>query len=306
MTPAIETRALTRRFGDLVAVDDVDLAVDQGEIYGFLGRNGAGKTTLIRMLLGLIRPTQGDVRLLGRTVDSRGGPRGPWDRVGYLVDGPGLYPDLTVSDHLAIAAACRRLAARAIGDVVDRLALAPYAAVRARHLSQGNRQRLALAIALAHRPDVLILDEPATGLDPAGVVEVRHLLRELADSGVTGFVSSHVVAEVARTADRVGVIHDGRLVDELTAARLGALGRPRLRATLPEQGSVAAAVATLRAAGYLAVADGDTLTSGDDAALAHPERVAEVLVHAGLPPRALVVVQDDLEQHFLGLTGGGP
>jgi ABC-2 type transport system ATP-binding protein len=306
VTPAIETRGLTRRFGGLVAVDSLDLTVDRGGIYGFLGRNGAGKTTLIRMLLGLIRPTQGSVRLLGRAVGSRGGPRGPWTDVGYLVEGPGLYPDLTVADHLAIATGYRAIPRAAVADLVDRLALNPYRRVRARALSLGNRQRLGLALALAHRPALLVLDEPGNGLDPAGVVEVRALLRELADSGVTVFMSSHLVAEVARLADRVGIIHEGRLVEEVTADRVRALGAARVRAALPDPAQAVPAAECLRAAGFTVAADGDSVTSADVAALAHPERVASVLVLAGFAPRELTTVSDDLEQHFLHVTGDGP
>lgn len=301
-SPAIEVTGLTRRFGDLLAVDGVDLSVPAGVVYGFLGRNGAGKTTLIRMLLGLIRPSRGEVTLLGRRVHSGGGADGPWARVGYLVEGPGLYPELTVSDHLQIARCYHRLSPTAAAAVVDRLGLGPYRRVRARALSLGNRQRLGLALALVHRPDLLVLDEPGNGLDPAGVVEVRALLRELAASGVTVFMSSHLVSEVARTADRVGVIHRGRLLEELDAGRMAALGAARLQATLPTPEQVRAAVAALVAAGYSATAEDAVVLTSDRAAIEHPEEVATVLVRSGTPPRSLSVVRDDLERHFLRLT----
>jgi ABC-2 type transport system ATP-binding protein len=305
VTAAVETRALTRRFGALVAVDHLDLTISGGEVYGLLGRNGAGKTTAIRMLLGLIRPDEGTARLLGRHVDSRGGPDGPWAGVGYLLERPGLYPDLTVRDHLAIVARYRRLDRAAIADTVDRLALGAFLDVRARALSLGNRQRLGLALALVHRPRLLVLDEPGNGLDPAGVVEVRALVREQADDGVAVLMSSHLLAEVARVTDRVGLIRSGHLVEELDPADLSALGRARLRAVLPPSSDVRAAVAALTAAGLTATADGDLLTCTDDVSVAHPERVATVLVRAGVAPRELAVVADDLEAHFLRVTGEG-
>ena len=146
MTVSIAASGITRRFGDLTAVDAVDLGIAPGTLYGFLGRNGAGKTTLIRMLLGLIRPTAGEVSILGRVVDSRGGLPGPWADVGYLVDGPGLYPDLTARDHLHMAAAYRQVPRAACDEIVERLALGRYLDVRPRALSQGNGQRLALTL----------------------------------------------------------------------------------------------------------------------------------------------------------------
>ena len=148
------------------------------------------------------------------------------------MDGPGLYPDLTARDHLHMAAAYRRVPRSACDEIVDRLALGRYLGVRARALSQGNAQRLGLAIALLHRPQVLILDEPTNGMDPAGVVEIRDLLRGLADAGATVFMSTHIVSEVERMADEVGIIHEGRMLDRLSRSRLTALGQPRLVVTL--------------------------------------------------------------------------
>lgn len=312
--PALRTEGLTRRFGTLAAVDGVDLAVFPGEVYGFLGRNGQGKTTLIRMLLGLIRPTAGSATVLGHRVGggqaarrpgrARGaaGPGAPWAQVGYLVEGPGLYPQLTVADHLRLAARYRSLPSTAAPAAVTRLGLQPYADVPVRALSLGNRQRLGLALALVHRPAVLILDEPVNGLDPAGVVQVRELLRELARDGVTVFMSTHLVGEVARLADRVGIIHRGRLVEELPAEGLRAGGR--LVAGLPDPAMLGAATRALRAAHLHPQPDGDgaRLVCGDARAVAHPEEVATLLVRAGVPPRYLAVEAEDLEDHFLRLT----
>ena len=212
-SPVIDMVAISKRFGEVLAVDEVSVRVERGEIYALLGLNGAGKTTLIRMLLGMVRPTGGAVALFGEPVSA--GAHAVWARVGYLVETPAAYPELTVRENLDLVRRWRRLAdLSAVDDALERLALVPYAQRRARTLSLGNAQRLGLAKALLHRPELLILDEPANGLDPAGVVEVRDLLHELARRGTTVFLSSHVLAEVARLATRIGIIHDGRLVQD--------------------------------------------------------------------------------------------
>jgi len=304
MTASITATGVTRRFGALTAVDSVDLSILPGTLYGFLGRNGAGKTTLIRMLLGLIRPTAGQVCILGRRVDSRGGASGPWAEVGYLVDGSGLYPELSARDHLRLATTYRRIPATACDDVVERLDLRRYLDVRSRALSQGNQQRLRLALALAHRPRVLILDEPTIGMDPAGMVEIRALLRDLADTGATVFMSTHIVSEIESVADEVGIIHEARMIDQLSRARLDSLGRPRLVVDLPSPELAPRAQQSLRAAGIEATSTGTTLTMVDARAVSRPEEVASLLVSAGSPPRRLVVETDSLETHFLTVTGG--
>lgn len=303
--PAIVATGLTRRFGPVVAVDAVDLAIPAGVLFGFLGLNGAGKTTLIRMLLGLIRPDAGRVTILGRAVGSTGGPAGPWAQVGYLVDGPGLYPELTTREHLRTAAAYRGTPRAGIDEIVERLALERYLDVRARALSSGNRQRLGLAMALLHRPHVLLLDEPTVGMDPAGVVEIREMLRGLADAGAAVMMSTHIVGEVERTADEVGILHEGRLVETLSRDRLARLGSSRLELDMPDAASTADALAVLGQAGVGAEADGARLATQNPAALARPEEVVGLLARGGCPPRGVRVVADTLEAHFLRVTGGG-
>src|SRR5512143_2382889 len=220
MDYAIETEGLSKVYGRLRAVDSISLRVKPGEIYGFLGLNGAGKTTTIRLLLGMIHPEAGTVQVLGRPVGPTG--RGPWAHVGHLVEPPSAYPELTVRENLEIA---RRL--QGISDpsatvrVIHILGLEAYAQRKAGQLSSGNFQRLGLARALLHEPELLLLDEPANGLDPAGVVEIRDLLASLArDRGVTVFMSSHILTEVDRLATRIGIIHKGRLIEELSASQL--------------------------------------------------------------------------------------
>lgn len=299
--PVIGTRALTKRYGDVTAVDRVDLHVQPGEIYALLGLNGAGKTTLIRMLLGMVRPTGGTMTMLGSDV--RPSANGLWADVGYLVETPSAYPELTVTENLDLVWRLRRLGDRTrITQVMEELALTPYANRRARDLSLGNAQRLGLAKALIHRPRLLLLDEPTNGLDPAGVVEIRELLHELADRhGVTILLSSHILTEVARLAARIGIIHHGRLVQELDAEQLPAHLHRRLVVSTRD---VHAAAAILRAAGHT-VSDGNplALVLADSAALERPDDVATLLVRAGCPPTRLVVETEDLETYFLHLVG---
>lgn len=303
-TAAIVGEGLTRRFGALVAVDSVDLSIAHGTLFGFLGRNGAGKTTVIRMLLGLIRPTAGRASILGRRVDLRGGPAGPWADVGYLVEGPGLYPELTTEDHLCAAARYRGVSWGQVAEVVERLALGRYLQVRARALSQGNRQRLGLAVALLHRPRVLILDEPTVGMDPAGVVEVRTMLRALAGMGTTVFMSTHIVSEVELIADEVGIIHEGRLIDLIARARLATLGHQRLVLAMPSPSDAERARTALTAIGMAATVAGPGVTTWDPRAVDRPEAIVRALVAADCPPRGLSVASDSLESHFLAITGG--
>ena len=228
MNYAIETNNLTKNYRDVRAVNSVNLRVKQGEIYGFLGLNGAGKTTTIRALLGMIRPSEGSVKVLGQALGPDG--RGPWAKVGHLVENPSAYPELSVRENLDIA---RRLHGitnpKVVDEIIEQLALASYADRRAGALSTGNLQRLGLARALLHSPELLILDEPANGLDPAGVVEIRELLRTLVhENGVTIFMSSHILTEVDRLATRIGIIHNGNLIEELDTDKLENLRSKRL------------------------------------------------------------------------------
>ena len=212
----IGTEGLTKHYGSVHAVHDLDLRVERGEIYAFLGRNGAGKTTTIRMLLGLIRPTAGRLAVLGHTLDPRRGGSQEWlRRVGFLVESATAYPNLTVAENLDVQRRLTGAPRAAVSEAIERLGLDDYAGRRADRLSLGNKQRLSLARALLHSPELLVLDEPANALDPAGIVEIRELLRGLArDKGITVFLSSHILAEVAHLADRIGIVEGGRLVEE--------------------------------------------------------------------------------------------
>lgn len=296
---AITTHNLTKRYGKRLAVDGLELSVRPGDIYGYLGLNGAGKTTTIRMLLGMVRPTLGEVRIFGATV--RPGSYRLWKSVGHLVETAVAYPDLTVRENLDIMRRLFRVKDRKATDrIVERLGLAPYADQRARTLSLGNLQRLGLAKALLHEPELVILDEPANGLDPAGVVEIRELIADLArQRGTTVLMSSHVLTEVDRLATRIGVIHEGRLVEELNADEIERRRQRRLviRTRNPE-----VARAALLAAGFRPTMSSDSLGLEEQDAIENPDSIARLLVESGAAPTALFVEQDDLETHFLRLV----
>ena len=299
MTAGLVTDRVTKDFGPVRAVDGVSLAVAPGEVVALLGLNGAGKTTLIRLLLGMVRPTSGRVLVCGRALPARE----VWAEVGYLVETPAAYPELTVRENLDVVRRLRRAEPRLVDEALERFGLGEYAARRAGRLSLGNRQRLGLAKALLHRPAVALLDEPVNGLDPAGVVEVRSLVTELArEHGTAVLVSSHLLTEVARAATRIAVLHEGRLVEELEASAL----ERRLRRHL--EVATADPVGTARLLGGLGMVPGSAagrlLVLEDPRAVADPARVAEALVLGGHPPERLAVVEEDLESYFLRLVSG--
>jgi ABC-2 type transport system ATP-binding protein len=299
----IGTGSLTKRYRDVLAVDGLRLDVRRGEVYAFLGRNGAGKTTTIRMLLGLIRPTSGEVQILGRRIAP--GETDVFGRVGCLVETATAYPNLTVAENLGIQRRLTRSPSTAVAEAIHQMRLEPYQNRRAGQLSLGNKQRLALARALLHRPDLLVLDEPANALDPAGIVEVRELLRDLAtERGVTVFMSSHILAEVAHLADRIGIVHAGRLLEEIDREDLHAKTRTCLTVGVSDPDR---ATAVLGEAGFIHIERTDdhtglrVLDAGGRSA-----DIARLVVNAGLELTALTPMQEDLESYFLRLTGGTP
>ena len=296
MNYAIETNNLSKNYGNFRALNKVNLNVRHGEIYGFLGLNGAGKTTTIRTLLGMIRPSEGHVKVLGQVIGQ--GRSGPWARVGHMVESPAAYPELTVRENLDIARRMHGQSPSAVDEVIARLALASYADRKAATLSSGNFQRLGLARALLHKPELLILDEPANALDPAGIVEIRELLLSLArEHGTTVFMSSHILAEVELLADRIGIIHKGEMVEELDAAKLEEL---RAKQLIIEARDLAKAHKALT--GFENVSLNGRITIKDKRAVNAPEEIATLLVKAGTPPTHLAVEQENLEEYFLRLT----
>ncbi len=294
----VRVEQLSKRFGTLLAVDDLTFGLRAGSITGFLGPNGAGKTTTLRMLLGLVRPTAGTALVFGRSY--RDDP-GPARRVGAVMEAADFHPGRSGREHLATLALAASLPVSRVDEVLELVELTPSARRRVGTYSLGMRQRLGLAAALLRDPELLILDEPANGLDPEGVHWLRTFLRGFAAAGKTVFVSSHVLAEVAQTVDRVVIIDKGRLVtiaalDELTERMTAGV---RIRAA-----GVRALLPVFAAAGLEAsVLDGDELLVRGAA----PERVGELAWNAGVPVEELTQESATLERVFLELTSGsGP
>ena len=291
----IETSALSKRYGDaIVAVDDLDLRVRRGEVYGFLGPNGAGKTTTLRMLLGLVRPSSGAATVLGAPP----GAPPALARIGSMVEAPAFYPYLSGRDNLRVLAGHTDVAERRIDEVLDEVGLLDRAGDRSATYSLGMKQRLGVAAALLKDPELLILDEPSNGLDPAGMAEMRQLIRSLGSGRRTVVLSSHLMGEVEQICDRVGVIRDGGLVAEGTVEELRGNARLRVRAEpLGAAARVAEAVPGVR---HVDRDDGRLEVSADPASAA---AINSALVRAGIAVSELTVERASLEDVFLELTG---
>jgi ABC-type multidrug transport system ATPase subunit len=295
----ITTRGLTKRFGRLVAVDGLDFDVREGDRFGFLGPNGSGKTTTVRMLLGLVYATSGEIEVLGHRIPH--GVKDALPEVGALVEGPAAYGHLSARTNLSLldAAAAgpgggRRRTAR-IEEALEQVGLAGVGRRPVKHYSLGMRQRLGLAAALIRRPRLLILDEPTNGLDPQGIHEIRELLTRLNGEGVTLFLSSHLLSEVHQLCNRIAVVDRGRLVlQDSLAAILKDTGRLEVRVDAP-----AAAVTLLD--GRVTGRDGDRLVVAGLAA----DDLARRLVQQGIGVLELAPQRRTLEQVVLSLTSHG-
>ena len=303
MAPVLEVRGFTKKFGGFVAVDSLSFEVRRGDVYGFLGPNGSGKSTTIRSILGLVGPTEGEVRLFGRPV------RGPESREGLagFVDSPGFYGYLSARDNLKIlAAADGGKKEPPIDRVLETVDLAGREGDRVKTYSTGMKQRLAIAAALMREPELLILDEPTNGLDPGGMRDVRALIRRLAGDGITIFLSSHLLGEIEGLCNRVAVIGHGRLLAEGTIAEVmgGAAASPEYRLAT---GNAGEAARILRSSSSVLDISGPAAGElGEELRLqVEPGGIAAVvreLVEAGVEVRALVPVRPSLEDLFLELT----
>jgi ABC-type multidrug transport system ATPase subunit len=302
----IATQGLTKRFrSGQVAVDHVDLEVPRGAVYGFLGPNGSGKTTTIRMLLGLIRPTDGTVSVLGEPIPERAPDALP--KVGALVEGPAFHPYLTGRANLGRLDAMDETANprthdERVATALARVGLTAAASKKFRQYSLGMKQRLGIAAALLQPRELLVLDEPTNGLDPQGTREVRNLVRELSADGLTVFVSSHLLAEVEQVCSHIGIMNKGSLVVQGTLDDLRGGGATTITVTTP---ATALAVSTLAKSGLP-----DAAAVGADQVRASlgevaPEVITVALVDAGVPVRGLTVARLALEDLFVELTGEG-
>jgi ABC-type multidrug transport system ATPase subunit len=289
----LETKNLTKRYGDRLAVDSVSMSVRRGEVYGFLGPNGAGKTTTLRMCLGLVHPTSGSARVLDR-------PAGDADttaRTGALIEGPGFYPYLSGRANLQTLARYQGLPDSAVDAALARVDLTDRAGDRFKAYSLGMKQRLGVAAALMSEPELIVLDEPTNGLDPGGMADMRALILDLARSGHTVVLSSHLLAEVEEICDRVGVISLGRLLVESTVAELRGGRRLRVVAT-PLDRALAVGLRFSES----------TELVGEAVLIDVPERrtpdVVRALVADGVDVHETVVTERTLEEVFFEMTEG--
>ena len=293
----IEAYNLTKKFKDLIAVNNISLEVESGEIYGFVGLNGAGKTTTIRMLLGMIRPktNQGIVKLFGKDIRKN---FTLWNDVGYMVESTNSYPNLSVKENLEVFFNLRKLIDNNLIDhVIDRLKLKDYQNAKAKHLSLGNLQRLGLAKVLMHRPKLLLLDEPMNGLDPAGIIEIREMLKELSRNGTTIFISSHILGELSKLVTKIGIIHKGRLIKELKSEKLK---DQVIKKLIIETGNNSKALEFLKSKNISSnINQKNMIEIYDPSVINKPETICEWLVTAGLTPRTLSVFEEDLESFFI-------
>jgi ABC-2 type transport system ATP-binding protein len=287
----IEVEHLTKRFRSATAVDDLSFSVPRGRITGCLGPNGAGKTTTLRVLLGLALPTSGRASVAGKRYREL---EVPLETVGAVLEASNYHPARTGRNHLRVLAAAAGIENARVDQVLAEVELSDAARRRVGGYSLGMRQRLSVAAALLGEPELLVLDEPANGLDPEGIRWLRNFLRSFADGGGTVFVSSHVLAEVSQLADEVVIIHRGKLVAHQPVVELIAQAAGATRVRSPR---AAALLERLRAAGIDAEADGERL-----AVHAPPERVGDLAAEAGIPLHELVADTGSLEEAFLELT----
>ena len=299
---AIKTVNLSKKYGKNLVVNDLNLSIESGEIVGFLGLNGAGKTTTMRMLLGLIKPTSGECYIQGNKIDQYN--LEVRNEIGYIIETPYSYPDLTVQENLEIVSTLRGIRNKdAIDWVTEKLKLDQYKDKQVKHLSLGNVARLGIAKAIIHKPKILILDEPTNGLDPFGVIEVRELLKELANNlGTTVLISSHKLEEISKVATRIVIIHDGRLIREVESKELDLYLEKRL---LVSGSNNKAMKEVLSAKGYEVNFKSDLENKScyleliDTKSVESSEEIATLLVNAGYPPKMLTVEKEDLENYFL-------
>ncbi len=296
----IQTIGLSKRYKDRWAVDHLDLRVDQGDIYGFIGQNGAGKSTTLKLLCGLARPTQGEALIFGKPVRDSVARR----RVGTLIEQPGLYPDLSGRENLRLYAALLGLDSpeRQVDGILETVGLTPGEKKPVKHYSMGMKQRLGVGLALLGGPDLLLLDEPINGLDPEGIREMRELLLRLnRERGLTILVSSHILGELSKIATRYGIIQEGRMVEQITAGELEQKCTDYLHLR-PDQPQKAAALLErelhlsrweMRPEGEIRIYEA-----------ADARAVGQILTQAGIAVEEMGLHRQDLESYFLERMGG--
>lgn len=298
----IETKHLTKQYGTQKSVADLSLHVQKGRIYGLLGRNGAGKTTTMKMLLGLIQPTSGEVSIWGMSL--RGNEKKLLPRIGSLIESPGFYPNLTATENLRIFASLRGVPNRhAIRDALDLVGL-PYQDKKLfSQYSLGMKQRLAIALAIMHDPELLILDEPINGLDPIGIAEVRSFIRRLCDEkGKTILISSHILSEIALLADDIGIIDHGVLLEEESLAQLEQNSSKHIRFTVSNTAQAARILERVFQENRFTIQDDHNLRLEN---LSLPVgKIVTAFVENGLEVSEAHTCEESLEDYFKRVTGG--
>lgn len=296
----IRTKSLCKAYGAKNAVDQLDLVVPEGAIYGFIGRNGSGKTTTQKMVCGLARPTSGEIQLFGKPV----GRQDVREQVGVLIEQPALFPDLSAYDNLMLQGLNigiknpKEQAAKSL-EMVD---LTESAKKKAKQLSLGMRQRLGVAVAMMGSPKLLILDEPINGLDPQGIIEMRGVFERLnQEMGITIFISSHILGELSRIATHYGIIHDGKLIQQISAAELSGRSRDYLYIQVEDRERASLLIKEKMAPTECSVHENSLHVFGVE----NSRAVNELLWSNGVAVDEIYLHQQDLEEYFLRLMGGG-
>ncbi|WII40196.1 ABC transporter ATP-binding protein [Paenibacillus thiaminolyticus] len=303
MTAIITTTQLTKAYGDQIAVDNLNMMVKQGEIYGFLGQNGAGKTTTIRMLLGLIKPTRGDIEMFGERLYPK--QKEILRRVGSIVEFSGFYENLTARENLLINAKLMGVHKKnAIAEALEIVGLQHEPAKLVGKYSLGMKQRLGIARAILHHPELLILDEPTNGLDPIGIKEIRKLIKSLAEErNITILISSHILSEVEQLADHIGIIHQGKLLEEISFAELRRRNRKFLEFQVSNDNRAAMLLEQHFAMSDYEVHDGGIIRVYSH--IGQQGQINKMLVDHQIEVTRIALSEDGLEDYFIQLIGGG-
>ena len=299
----LQTRNLTKRYGNKTVVNDLNMNINKGDIYGFLGQNGAGKTTTLRMIMGLIQSTAGEIEVFGSKLDQKDQNK-IMERIGVIIEYPGFYLNLTAEENLEIH---RRLMGMGNKESIEE-ALAIVGLLEAKDqkvkgYSLGMKQRLGIARAILHHPEFLVLDEPLNGLDPVGIKEIRQLFLDLSKQGITILISSHLLSEIEQIATRVGIIHNGNLLEEVDYETLQKNSRHYLKINVnDEQKTVFILEQKLGITDYLIVGQGTVYLYEN---IDQPAVINATLTNNGIEVQGILLSRDSLEDYFLKVTGGG-
>ena len=299
----LQTRNLTKRYGNKTVVNDLNMNINKGDIYGFLGKNGAGKTTTLRMIMGLIQSTAGEIEVFGSRLDQKDQNK-IMERIGVIIEYPGFYLNLTAEENLEIH---RRLMGMGNKESIEE-ALAIVGLLEAKDqkvkgYSLGMKQRLGIARAILHHPEFLVLDEPLNGLDPVGIKEIRQLFLDLSKQGITILISSHLLSEIEQIATRIGIIHHGNLLEEVDYETLQKKSRHYLEINVnDEQKTVFILEQKLGITDYLIVGQGTVYLYEN---IDQPALINATLTSNGIEVQGILLSRDSLEDYFLKVTGGG-